>query len=119
VLTVVFSFPLISGAIFADQQSSLPACCRRDGKHHCAMMDTSSEQNEAPGAGLKGISNKCPNYPKTAAVRTFSKVLLLSASERFFAHIASHPTVQPQVEARQRISFSRSRQKRGPPILLS
>src|ERR1700743_3776323 len=34
----LFSFALISPALLAaDPDSALSACCRRDGKHHCAM----------------------------------------------------------------------------------
>jgi hypothetical protein len=36
-----------------------------------------------------------------------------------FAELVSHPSIHRQTEAKYRVSFSRSRQKRGPPVVLS
>jgi hypothetical protein len=38
-LVFLFGFSPIASALFVDDQSNLPACCRRDGKHHCGMTD--------------------------------------------------------------------------------
>ena len=116
-LLVFFSFSLIGPEAFADNDSELPACCRRDGKHHCASMEPAHRQPSSAPA-VKAV-RQCMNFPKANAVRAFSSTILLNASQAFFASIVTHPAVHPQTEARQRVSFSRSRQKRGPPISLS
>jgi hypothetical protein len=111
-LLAIFGFPLIVPVIRVESESKLPSCCRREGKHHCGMAG----QSETSGAALR---EKCPNYPGVSALPAFSNTILLNATQVFFASIVKHPSVQSQTEALQRISFSRSRQKRGPPALLS
>ena len=116
-LLAFFSFSLIGPEAFVDRDSTLPVCCRRGGKHHCASMEQSHQQ-PASGPAIKAV-RQCTNFPKTDGVRAFSNSVLVNASQAFFASIVSHPAVRAQTEARQRVSFSRSRQKRGPPISLS
>jgi hypothetical protein len=36
-LLAVIGSPLITPLLFASARADLPVCCRRDGKHHCAM----------------------------------------------------------------------------------
>ena len=105
-------------AVSASVEANLPACCRRDGKHHCGM---SAMQRSAAltgmGTRVSAVGEKCPYYPKAMA----GALHLPFAPERsaaIFAGICAHPTVSPQTSARYRISFSRSRQKRGPPVSL-
>jgi hypothetical protein len=117
-LLAFFSFSLIGPEAFVDKDSSLPACCRRGGKHHCASMEQAHRQQPPSGPAVKAV-RQCTNFPQTDGVRAFSNSILVSMSQSFFASIVSHPSVHPQTEARQRVSFSRSCQKRGPPISLS
>jgi hypothetical protein len=109
-LLAIFSFPLMASAISAPGDSKAPACCRREGKHHCGMANTDA------GAGVR---EKCPNYPLAPATPAFSNAVVLNSSQVFFASIVKHPAIHAQTEALQRIAFSRSRQKRGPPVLFS
>jgi hypothetical protein len=93
-------------------EASLPACCRRDGKHHCAISTESASQ----GQNVKIIAAKCPYAPAVPAAIHF---LVLAPSPRAasFAELIAHPAIHPQTEAQYRISFDRGRQKRGPPSL--
>jgi hypothetical protein len=111
-LLVLFGFPLIVPVIRVDSEAKLPSCCRREGKHHCGA----TSHPEASGAALR---ERCPNYPGVSALPAFSNTVLLNTEQVFFASIVKHPSVHSQTEALQRISFSRSSQKRGPPALLS
>jgi hypothetical protein len=61
------SFPLIAPLLLADTDSDLPACCRRDGKHHCSMglgsvgsAETSMTDRESSGPAVNPIRPKCP-----------------------------------------------------------
>ena len=111
-LMVLFSLPLVS-SLFGTAEATVPVCCRRDGRHHCAMPFEESEQ----GSGAHAVREKCPYTPAAPAV-----VLLPSFKPSplamFFAGIAQHPAISPQTDAQRRISFDRTRQKRGPPAPL-
>jgi hypothetical protein len=69
-LLALLCFPSLSSAFTqsSSDESRLPACCRRDGKHHCAMSE------EMIGRVVVAISGKtptvgapahCPFYPTT------------------------------------------------------
>lgn len=101
-----FGLPLFGATA---SEASVPVCCRRSGKHHC-MMSMNSH--------IRTVGERCPFHvlpPAAMVVPTFAP----SASASIFAEVVRHPAVAPQVEARQRISFDRSRQKRGPPASLA
>ncbi len=115
VLVCVFSFglsvPLLHGG---KAESNLPACCKRDGKHGCGMrMET-----KATGPLFQKAAETCPYWPKPAPA-THASLLAAPPAASVYAALVSSPTRQPQTEAQGRISFSRVRQKRGPPSFLS
>lgn len=114
-LLLLFSAPLISPllALTASTAANLPACCRRNGAHHCMMnMDQTESSGSAPS--LSAIPRKCPAYP--AAVTPIQHGdLSTHAASLIFAEIVSHPSVRTQTAARARVALDRSRQKRGPP----
>jgi hypothetical protein len=66
------------------------------------------------GTGFASLRQRCLSYPRAAAVAGRVHVFVAETQMRF-AEIVAHPSAQPQTEARYRISFGRSRQKRGPP----
>lgn len=113
-LLAVFSFPLIVPAMLGDAESNLPECCRRGGKHHCAMM-----MDEAPVTGLsfRSAHARCPLYPGITATRAGEYVAVLNRSGVIFGARVSHPAIHLPTQAIYSGSFSRTRQKRGPPIL--
>src|SRR5271169_7296 len=100
-------------AIRVESDAKLPACCRREGKHHCGVPDTASRQ-ETSGAT---VGEKCSSYPGASAIPAYSNTILLSVNRAFCSSLVKCPAVHVQTDALQRISFSRSRQKRGPPLL--
>jgi hypothetical protein len=113
----MLSFSLVTPAI-VDADAHLPACCRRTGAHHCSS--NAAEERESPsGTAVKATRHACPYFPATTSVPGDSNNALPKSSEAIFASLLSHPAVQAQTEARYRVSFSRSHQKRGPPALLS
>lgn len=92
--------------------ATLPICCRRGGKHHCASMDVSKSSSTST------VSEKCPwplNSPAIPVLRSTTPAI----SASIFAGIVQHPAAFPQVEAHRRVSFDRTRQKRGPPTQLA
>jgi hypothetical protein len=110
-MLLLFSFALISPLLASDVvQANLPACCRRAGKHHCTMPDAASQQSKSVGI----VAEKCPCIPAATAAIHFL-VLAPPATGAVFAGLVGHPAVHAQTAAQYRISFDRSRQKRGPP----
>jgi hypothetical protein len=112
-LLLLFSFSLMAPVVSTDAaEARLPACCRRGGKHHCAMFSMGLQQ----GRSVSIIAEKCP-YAPAALTASHLSVFAPPANDAVFAGLISHPAVHAQTAARYRISFDRSRQKRGPPSL--
>jgi len=114
-LALAFSWMLILPVFAASAESHLPACCRKNGKHHCMMQMESP--SASGGASFVAAGKKCPYFLNSTAathVETFAPAL----SQAIFAGIVQHPAVSPQTEAGYRASYLRSRQKRGPPSFL-
>ena len=112
-MMLLFGWTLAAPLFVADAASSLPECCRRNGSHHCAgaMMDDSGSRT------FSTIASKCPNFPKAIAVRSLTSFTTAQARVAGIP-LFVHPASTPQTEARYRISYARSRQKRGPPVIL-
>jgi hypothetical protein len=104
-------------ALIADSESGLPACCRRDGKHHCAMMAMFEKQQQNTGPSVKAAARKCSLFPKAPPAFSTGHSALAPAIAAV-GQISSHPMGKAQTEALYRISHSRARDKRGPPSLL-
>jgi hypothetical protein len=116
VLLLLFSLPLISPvlAIATGSDANLPACCRRNGAHHC-MKKMQPEKSSSPS--LSATAQCCPAYPAVVTSARHGDLSVPTAS-LIFAEIVSHPTIKLQIEARARVALDRSRQKRGPPTEL-
>jgi hypothetical protein len=91
-------------------EGSVPACCRRGGKHHCAMISMLPSESST-----RTVSEKCPYSIAQPAILVLPSFTPCTSAS-VFAGITPHPAVAPQVEAWLRISFDRTRQKRGPPL---
>ncbi|HEX4578083.1 MAG TPA: hypothetical protein VH117_12080 [Edaphobacter sp.] len=118
VLLLLFSLPLISPvlALTASSDVNLPACCRRNGAHHCTMK-VGPEESSSAGTSLSAIPQHCPAYP-AVVMQIRHTDLSFHAASLIFAEMVSHPAIKLQTEARARVAFDRARQKRGPPTEL-
>jgi hypothetical protein len=117
-LVLLIGFPLIAPLFVANAETNLPLCCRKNGTHHCLGDSMAMGSPASSGHALSTLSAECPTFPKATAATLLQPAFFARAQSRF-AEIAVHPSAQPQTEARYRIAFSRSRQKRGPPAILS
>ena len=110
VLLALFSYLLIAPLSASD--SNLPACCRRNGKHHCAMRSALDQWSTR--RVISSITEKCP-YAPLDTIAAHEEHHRPSPPWLFFAQLAGHPAEIPQTQALGRTSFHRVRQKRGPP----
>src|SRR6267142_3495182 len=102
-LLLVFAGNTALPALFADPESNLPACCRRDGKHHCAMMDMADMGQDDGGTYWKSTPQKCGQFPKAGASLCAGKTGPQRIAE-IGQLVSSQPTVVAQTEALYRIS---------------
>jgi len=116
-LLVVFSLPFLAPLMALGQgpEAGLPACCRRNGKHHCMMSMAERNQAASHAPQFQAPAEKCPCCPATVASAHRDPLSRPETGQAIFANIVSHPTLAPQTESKRRISRDRSRQKRGPP----
>lgn len=115
-LLVLFSFPLVAPALASGTAAQLPPCCRRDGKHHCAMSPESADQDPA----LRSIGTKCPYFPRSTASspNELSPAIAGNCGSLLLAMLSQRVLVRlnPPVAGS---GLSRSHRKRGPPISIS
>lgn len=111
VLLTVFSVSLSLPALPAGTDSNLPACCRREGMHHCATPGTAST-----GASIVAV---CPAFPKTGATPAHSKIAAVRPAAVIAGQIAEQAAGLARRLGLVHSWFARERQKRGPPALLS
>ena len=115
-LVVLFSLSLIGPALSASSpESNLPACCRRDGKHHCAMMAMQSAASSGPV--LAGA--RCASFPSlnTYTASGFVAVPPIVRTATFAP--PQIPLFRPLTRFFRPESFSCTRLKRGPPAFTS
>jgi hypothetical protein len=117
-LLLLFSLPLISPvlALAASSDANLPACCRRNGAHHC-MLKMHQPESSGHGPTFSAIPQQCPAYPAMVTSVRHGELSFYKAS-LIFAEVVSHPAVKVQTQARARVALDRSRQQRGPPTNL-
>jgi hypothetical protein len=112
-LIAAFGFPAVA-PLFAqgqDLESHLPACCRRNGAHHCAMGDTSN--SNAPT-----VSERCPSFPQPGAVASHLRIAALTTTQPLIKLPLATQSATARAETQRRLSRERTRQKRGPPAAL-
>ncbi len=116
-LLAVFSLPLALPAFTAAQggEAGLPACCRRNGAHHCAM-------SMAERAGLLSDAEmrwrtpleRCPFCPATAA-NPHPTTLAPPTEGSVLLPASSSPLAVRAAQCTWRVARERARHKRGPP----
>jgi hypothetical protein len=116
-LLALFGLPLITPllALSATSEANLPACCRRNGKHHCAMSMAEQSRMADSGPRFQAPPERCPYCPAQIVSASHNNIFAPRIAQAIFAGIVSHAAVIPQVESWHRISRERSRHKRGPP----
>lgn len=106
-LMLALLLPLAAPALGQSAVATVPLCCRTHGAHKCMLHR--SENNDSPM-----VAARCPMQTQQSAPGHAADWLV--GGQRFDAAGTSVSALRVrQVEAGFRISFYRSRQKRGPP----
>ncbi len=104
----LLALPLVAPALGQSASAQLLLCCRKNGAHHC----NTPVPTDAPM--LVAHCGACQSVASQASGRDGAAVSFPQHSIRYTA-LAFRTR---QVQAGYRISFLRSRQKRGPPASL-
>jgi hypothetical protein len=114
-LLLLLSFPLAAPlfALSANSEANLPACCRRNGAHHCAMKmqrtGTAAQQTTAFSTPMK-----CPFYPGAATLVRHNDARLHSVAGLLIETV-DDPVIKLTSYTHVRIDLDTAWQKRGPP----
>ncbi len=117
-LVLFFGLGPLTATLSADDESSLPPCCRRHGAHHCAMYDAMIARRVQAASGKPIVTAPpahCPFYPTNpgatvASIHALasSPVILPSAIEQGHSHAAYQISIS--------MGRIRTRAGRGPPV---
>jgi len=115
---LLFGFGPLSAMLGASDETSLPACCRRHGAHHCAMPLQATGSMQATGhyAPAFTANSHCPLYPDDANPATQTHVLLASAAG--LPVPLARPNSLTSSRSAARLSQTRTRSGRAPPSTL-
>lgn len=117
-LLVALILPLFAPLLALGQSADagLPQCCRRNGKHHCAMSIAEKSQLAAKDRVPKWAApgDRCPYWPASVVAGHVHETFA-AAAQAIYAEISSHPAGTAQTHSKRRIARDRSLRKRGPP----
>lgn len=118
-LLLLLMLPLVSPLFAASTADmNVPACCRRNGKHHCMMRAAIAQGFSSDGTQTKSatLQESCPYRLAVHAAINLS-FYPDHTQARAFAHPIK-PAAQPtRTRASLRLFLDRSHPKRGPPSL--
>jgi len=120
VLLAFFLLPVFAPFLSSGSESTLPACCRRDGKHHCAMSARLREsvQRASSGPIATAATPFCP-YRSRLLMPLVFRVLFARCARVLFVPCDSRLVLGIESILLARLSELRSNLKRGPPALLA
>lgn len=109
-LLAAFGLPTVAPLLAQTQDAdrNLPACCRRNGAHHCAMSMAAQNSNSPT------VSGRCPAFPQPAAVANLIPAAFFATHPGIKLPITTQSAVT-RAETQRRISRERTRHTRGPP----
>jgi hypothetical protein len=115
-LALFFSLGPLAATLEGGDDARLPACCRRQGAHHCTMpaQMASMLADAASGTPVLTAPSTCPAFPGSAAA-TPAAPQALAGSAISLPALLAHPHSAVSGRAAARLSQYRTRAGRGPP----
>ncbi len=115
-LLSAINFPLMPLTATRRPDSFLPPCCRINGKHKCALKQAALRHSSVPA--IAGVSERCPVSPALLTAVIGPHAIFLQPASLRFGPVPTPTQLLAQTETLGRVPFSRTHQKRGPPVLL-
>jgi hypothetical protein len=113
-----FTVGPLSAAFGDTEDASLPACCRRNGTHHCAAsVQAAIAIAAASGQAVLTARTTCPCFPASVATNLRAPHAL-AATLLDDPALLAHPHSPAAARAAARQSQIRTRVSRGPPSSL-
>ena len=115
-LILFFGFGPVFAAVQSDDDSRLPACCRRHGAHHCDMSSYEILRMAEVVSGQTALRapSHCPLYPNEGFVPNAS-IHALATSSNGQPELLAEKHSPVATRAAARTSQLRTRADRGPP----
>ncbi|WP_260705509.1 hypothetical protein [Edaphobacter flagellatus] len=115
-LLLIPGLPLVSPLLMAADgpDASLPACCRRNGSHHCAATSGAPDTSATPH--VRVLPQRCPSYPSVTVSPLQSGAAVLTSSLRL-ARYSEPEIVAHESSIGLLAAHDRSHRERGPPAL--
>lgn len=112
VLLAAFGLPIVAPmlALGQDPDAGLPACCRRHGQHHCAMLAAQNHASTAPS-----LSARCPFFPQSTVAPVTGAHLIVFHPPQLTTPFAAALVPVARAETHRRLARDCARHKRGPP----
>ena len=112
-LLAILTIPQLLPSAWVDAKSKLPACCRRNGNHHCAEMD---QVETAPSdSAVVAHPATCPLFPKAATAPGQSPTILIGALSILHSAPRSFVSKVPKSNKVYSVFCGSCVRKRGPP----
>jgi hypothetical protein len=113
---LLFGLGPLSAALGTEEDTRIPACCRRLGAHHCAisMGRAATMAEAASGRHIVKAPATCPLFPGYTAA-TASAPQALTASPLSLPSLLTQSHSPAASRAAARLSQIRTRASRGPP----
>jgi hypothetical protein len=112
-LILFFSLGPLAATLQAEDESRLPACCRRHGAHHCAMAAMASQAASGDKAIFTAPAT-CPYFPGYAA-GPISTTIALAASPAGLPVVLAQGDLPSAGRTAVPAGQIRTRASRGPP----
>ena len=108
-LLVLISLSLVSPVLASAAKSDVPACCLRNGKHHCEMGAEISTH------GKPGLRASCPFQTQGSVLAANNQKLLVASRVDFRIGLLPVTTPEPACELLPTLRQSATHSTRGPP----
>jgi len=95
-------------------ESTIPLCCRRNGKHHCTMAEPATQSRET----VLTSSECCPCYPHSIAATAPSSGFAIAAQAFQPAQTGEKSAIRAIELAARLSTLDRLHAQRGPPSLV-
>ena len=121
VLVLLFGFGPLASALPGAEDAALPACCRRNGAHHCAMavsMMAAMARMAADGRESVSAPMTCPYYPGPVIAALMPAAHALAASPAALSGLHTTTAAPAPLLIAKFSAPNRTNAGRGPPVSL-